>query len=203
MNKRNFHIFLLIISIIIFVGALYYLGIFSGKILNYSQDPEGVFGEVVDISVSEKNMIVESGDGEELNIEINDETEILNLYNRSTDLSSFKTGNVVRVLGDVGEDSYVDASKIRVVDTDSNSEITIHDKEKTFTYSLGLEFSVILNDFNYSLSNLSCSPSGVVSNVTDTPGANPPYYAAEFEAVSVGQCKLENNDFSVDINVEE
>lgn len=203
MNKRNFYIFTTIASIILFVGLFYYLGIFSGKDLNIHQEPESVSGEVVDVLVDDKNIIIQSNDGREFNIKLNDKTNVLNLFNRSIDLSSIETGNFINVLGDFSRSDSINASKVNVVDTDSNLEITVYDKGKTFIYNPGSEFKVILNDYNYSLSNLSCSPSGIVNNITDSPGANPPYYAAKFEAVSIGECKLENKDFSVDINIEE
>lgn len=203
MNKRNLYIFILIASIILFLALFYYLGIFSGKSLSLSEDSKGVSGEVSNVSVSNKNIVIKDDTGENINIKLDKEVKILNLFNRPVKLSSVESGNFVNILGHFNKENSINASEVNVVDSDSNSEITVYDKGKEFIYNLGSEFKVILNDSNYSLSNLSCSPSGIINNITESPGANPPYYAAKFEAISPGECKLKNKDFSVDIRVEE
>ena len=80
-------------------------------------------------------------------------------------------------------------------------EIREQDNGRTFTYSETSRFTVVLDSTKYPPEELKCSPDDVTGRISNSPAVSPPLYAATFEAVSGGQCVLQDRGFKVNIVV--
>ena len=76
------------------------------------------------------------------------------------------------------------------------------DSGKAFVYSAGARFSVFLDEGRNPERNVRCSPSGVIDRTEESPKAEPPIYAATFEAIATGTCILTDDHFAATIVVE-
>jgi hypothetical protein len=83
----------------------------------------------------------------------------------------------------------------------SQYEIRAQDSGKTFTYTVTTRFSVILDQNQYPKSDLSCQPQGIIGSISNIPEVQPPLYAARYEAVQSGTCKLKDGSFEVTIHI--
>ena len=81
----------------------------------------------------------------------------------------------------------------------SDAQIKLSDSGKTFSYHLTDRFSVFLDDIKYPVKDLTCKPDGRIGYVSNGSLGGPGHYPIMFEAVSEGQCQLEDHDFHVDI----
>ena len=83
----------------------------------------------------------------------------------------------------------------------NNAQIKLSDGGKTFTYHLTDRFSVFLDDTNYPVKDLTCTPDGIIGYVSNGSLGGLGNYPVMFEAVAEGQCSLDDRDFHVDILV--
>ncbi len=81
------------------------------------------------------------------------------------------------------------------------AQIKLSDNGKTFTYHLTDRFSVFLDDTNYPVKNLTCTPDGIIGYVSNGSLRGPNKYPIMFEAAAEGQCVLKDGNFSVTIVV--
>ena len=83
----------------------------------------------------------------------------------------------------------------------NNAQIKLSDNGKTFTYHLTDRFSVYLDDTDYPVQELVCTPDGIIGYVSNGSLGGLGNYPVMFEAVAEGQCSLDDRDFHVDILV--
>jgi hypothetical protein len=83
----------------------------------------------------------------------------------------------------------------------NNAQIKPSDNGKRFTYHLTDRFSVYLDDTNYPVQELVCTPDGIIGYVSNGSLGGLGHYPVMFEAVAEGQCSLDDRDFHVDILV--
>jgi hypothetical protein len=83
----------------------------------------------------------------------------------------------------------------------NDAQIKLSENGKTFTYHLTDRFSVFLDDENYPVKDLACTPDGIIGYVSNGSLGGPDHYPIMFEAVSEGTCRLQDHDFHVDIVV--
>jgi hypothetical protein len=84
----------------------------------------------------------------------------------------------------------------------NNAQIKPSDNGKTFTYHLTDRFTVFLDDTKYPVKDLVCAPEGIIGYVSNGSLGGLDNYPVMFEAVGEGTCRLEDNDFHVDIRIE-
>jgi hypothetical protein len=84
----------------------------------------------------------------------------------------------------------------------SQYEVTANDTGKTYTYPVGVHFSVFLDEEHYPKNELVCHPGGVIAHAANMPVATLPLYAVRFDTVAPGICTLHNKDFSMTVVVE-
>ena len=82
-----------------------------------------------------------------------------------------------------------------------NAQIKLSDNGKMFTYHLTDRFSVYLDDTDYPVQELVCTPDGIIGYVSNGSLGGLGNYPVMFEAVAEGQCSLDDRDFHVDILV--
>ena len=78
--------------------------------------------------------------------------------------------------------------------------LTANDAGKTYTFTLGSRFSVLLDDA-YPKALLRCTPRGIIEE-GDAPVATKPLWAARFYAAGLGSCTLSDEDFTLTIIVD-
>lgn len=83
----------------------------------------------------------------------------------------------------------------------NDAQIKLSDNGKTFSYHITDRFSVFLDDTNYPVKNLTCTPDGIIGYVSNGSFRGPDRYPIMFEAAAEGQCVLKDGDFSVTISV--
>jgi hypothetical protein len=76
------------------------------------------------------------------------------------------------------------------------------DTGKTFTYRVGTQFKITLDERTNPARNLFCGPAGVVENVPDAFSAAPPLYTGVFQGIAPGTCTLSSNSFIATIIVQ-
>lgn|SRR5574341_252773 len=81
----------------------------------------------------------------------------------------------------------------------NDAQIKLSDNNKTFSYHLTDRFSVFLDDENYPVKDLTCTPDGIIGYVSNGSLGGPDGYPIMFEGVAEGKCRLEDHDFHVDI----
>ena len=79
------------------------------------------------------------------------------------------------------------------------ANIKLSDKGKTFTFAVTSRFTVFLDDQNYPVTGLKCSPEGIIGIVTNGAYRGPDLYPVMFEGIQIGKCTLSDRDFSVQI----
>ena len=77
------------------------------------------------------------------------------------------------------------------------------DSGRTFLYGMTTRFGVLLDERRNPRGNLHCTPEGIIGSVSNIPAVEPPLYAARFEAVATGTCKLADDNFSVTIVIKD
>jgi len=83
----------------------------------------------------------------------------------------------------------------------NNAQIKLSDNGKTFTYHLTDRFSVFLDDTEYPVPELVCTPDGIIGYVSNGSLGGLNNYPVMFEALAEGQCSLDDRHFHVDILV--
>ena len=84
----------------------------------------------------------------------------------------------------------------------NDAQIKLSDNGKTFSYHLTDRFSVFLDDTRYPVKDLICKPEGKIGYISNGSLGGPGHYPIMFEAISEGQCRLEDHDFHVDILIQ-
>ena len=82
-------------------------------------------------------------------------------------------------------------------------EIRREDSGRTFVYSVTTRFTLVLDSARYPRAELRVEPDSIVGSVSSEPAVAPPFYAARYEAVRAGTCRLLDRDFQVTIHVVE
>jgi len=75
------------------------------------------------------------------------------------------------------------------------------DNGKAFTFTVTTRFTVFLDDQNYPVNELKCSPDGIIGMVSNGSMRGPGLYPVMFEALQTGQCTLTDRDFSVQLTI--
>jgi len=81
-------------------------------------------------------------------------------------------------------------------------ELHESDAGQTFTYDVNTRFTVYLDSTDNPPQDLTCTPDGIIGVVTDVPSVAPPMYAARFEAIAPGTCKLSDDHYHARITVD-
>lgn len=92
-----------------------------------------------------------------------------------------------------------DAGATITAEMKNSAQIKLSDHGKIFSYHLTDRFSVFLDDANYPVKDLACTPEGIIGYVSNGSLGGLNHYPIMFEAVAEGDCRLEDRDFHVDI----
>src|SRR5215216_2258274 len=70
----------------------------------------------------------------------------------------------------------------------NNAQIKLSDSGKTFNYHLTDRFTVFLDDTDYPLKDIACTPEGIIGYISNGSLGGLDYYPVMFEAVAEGEC---------------
>ncbi len=115
-------------------------------------------------------------------------------YYRLTEIAP--TATVFPTLGRAEQTAEIEEYK-------SRAAITLADRGKELTVQVGHRFSVFLDDVEYPVDELSCTPEGYFGYISNASFRGLHLYPITFEAVLPGRCSLSNRDFRAEIIVVE
>jgi len=84
-----------------------------------------------------------------------------------------------------------------LADLHKQANVKPEDNGKTFTFPITTRFSVFLDDQNHPVTQLKCSPEGIIGMVSNRSARGSDLYPVMFEALQAGQCTLTDRDFSI------
>lgn len=79
--------------------------------------------------------------------------------------------------------------------------INLSGNGKTFTFQLTTRFIVFLDDKEYPVKDIKCTPEGIIGYVSNGSVRGPDNYPIMFEAVGIGTCTLRNKDFQAYVTI--
>lgn len=83
----------------------------------------------------------------------------------------------------------------------NDAQIKLSDRGKTFSYHITDRFTVFLDDTQYPVQDLLCTPDGIIGYISNGSLGGLSHYPIMFEALAEGTCRLEDHDFQVEIQV--
>ena len=84
---------------------------------------------------------------------------------------------------------------------EEQAPINLSGDGKTFTFRLTTRFIVFLDDKEYPVKDIKCTPEGIIGYVSNGSVRGPDNYPIMFEAVGIGTCTLRNRGFQAHIIV--
>jgi hypothetical protein len=81
------------------------------------------------------------------------------------------------------------------------TEITMWDDTRTFSYALGSTFGIKLDMNRYPQNNFSVAPTGIIGSLSNAASTSPPFYVTQYKALKPGTCTIKTGDFSVNVYV--
>jgi hypothetical protein len=82
---------------------------------------------------------------------------------------------------------------------DVKMDIGLANNQKTFTFGIASRFFIFLDDKLYPVNELSCTPEGIIGQISNGSLRGPGSYPVMFEGVTSGSCTLSDRDFQVEI----
>jgi hypothetical protein len=79
--------------------------------------------------------------------------------------------------------------------------INLSGNGKSFSFRLTMRFIVFLDDKEYPVKDIRCTPEGIIGYVSNGSVRGPDNYPIMYEAVGVGTCTLRNKDFQAHVTV--
>ncbi|HET8575409.1 MAG TPA: hypothetical protein VFM02_04565 [Candidatus Paceibacterota bacterium] len=159
--------------------------------------PDSVITKGKVVSVANGAVEIQNGENTFRHFNVSSSTKIFDIYGQTADISAIEPGDTIEV--ENLKNGML--ASIQIIGTQSQSVITKENNGETFTFTLTSRFSVVLPKDEYSASNLSCTPDGIIGGISNIPAVSPAFWVKRFAGVQPGSCILKNGDFQVKIIV--